>query len=98
MVGTTPVLVHNSDAGDSDPFAELRKTWDPGNANDDGYNAPTDREEQDKEFRRAIKTIQRDVGRALTKAEERKLHDEITKRGCDYNRIVEEGRSLFKGC
>ncbi|MET9243032.1 polymorphic toxin-type HINT domain-containing protein [Nonomuraea sp. NPDC003709] len=97
FAGNIPILVHN-DGEEPDWLAELRKSWDPGNADDDGYHAPSSRVEQDKDFKRAVKEIQRNIGRTLSKAEERQLHDEITKRGYGYDRIVEEGKNLFKGC
>jgi hypothetical protein len=97
LAGETPVLVHN-DGGDPDWLAELRKSWDPGNADDDGCHAPSSRVEQDKEFKRAVGEIERRAGRTLSKAEERQLHDAVTKRGYGYDRIVEEGKSLFGDC
>lgn len=46
----------------------------------------------------ALHEVERSIGREITPAERRSLHDRVTRQGYDYHRIVEEGKGLFGGC
>ncbi|MFD8045167.1 hypothetical protein ACFV5E_17215 [Streptomyces chartreusis] len=49
-------------------------------------------------YRDALKKIEGELGRSVTPAERRMLHDRVTGQGHGYHRIVEEGGGLFGGC
>ncbi|WP_309505050.1 polymorphic toxin-type HINT domain-containing protein [Streptomyces sp. KM273126] len=99
LAGATPVLVHNDGGFDWEKGLEdLRQNWDSGDLDDDGYHAPRGNQAENKEFRDAMREIERGVGRPLNSAERRALHDRITGQGYDYHRIVEEGKGMFGAC
>ncbi|WP_317452958.1 hypothetical protein [Streptomyces sp. CBMA29] len=98
LAGTTPVLVHNGGDGDIDPRFVI-PDWDEGDGDDDGHHTTADRETQNKQARDALKEVERKIGRPLSRAEKRIFHDAITKRGLDYDGIVNEATHLFgEGC
>ncbi|TDD58474.1 polymorphic toxin-type HINT domain-containing protein, partial [Actinomadura rubrisoli] len=83
--GGAAVLVHNAGGDDWDEYwKKLRESWDPGDLDDDGYHSPESREEQKKEFERALKELKELRGHPLSEEERRILHEHITKRGYDY--------------
>ncbi|MFF5503965.1 polymorphic toxin-type HINT domain-containing protein [Streptomyces roseolus] len=99
LAGTTPVLVHNADPFDWEKgLEELKKSWDAGDLDDDGNHSPRGNQAENKEFRDALREIERSIGREITPAERRSLHDRITGQKYGYHRIVEEGKGLFGGC
>jgi hypothetical protein len=99
LAGTTPVLVHNDDGFDWDAAEEeLKRKWNPGSDDDDGYHAPRGNQAENKQFEDALQEIQRGVGRDITPAERRALHDRITGQGYDYHRIVSEGKGMLGSC
>jgi RHS repeat-associated protein len=99
LAGATPVLVHNDSGFDWEKELEnLKKSWDSGDLDDDGYHAPRGNQAENKEFKDALREIERSLGREITPAERRSLHDRITGQGYGYHRIVEEGKGLFGGC
>ncbi|MFF5898648.1 polymorphic toxin-type HINT domain-containing protein [Streptomyces argenteolus] len=100
VAGTTPLLVHNDDGGFDweKGLEDLRNDWDTGDLDDDGYHAPRGNQAENREFKDALKEIERGLGRDVTPAERRMLHDRITGQGYGYHRIIEEGRGLFGGC
>ncbi|MCT2594182.1 sugar-binding protein, partial [Streptomyces sp. N2-109] len=99
LAGTTPVLVHNDSGFDWEKELEnLKKGWDSGDLDDDGYHAPRGNQAENKEFKDALREIERNLGREITPTERRSLHDRITGQGYGYHRIVEEGKGLFGGC
>ncbi|WTK82917.1 Hint domain-containing protein [Streptomyces sp. NBC_01511] len=99
LAGATAVLVHNDGGFDWEKELEnLKKDWDSGDLDDDGYHAPRGNQAENKEFKDALREIEQILGREITPAERRSLHDRITGQGYGYHRIVEEGRGLFGGC
>lgn len=100
VAGTTSLLVHNDDGGFDweKGLSELKETWDGGDLDDDGKHSPRGNQAENKEFRDALKKIEGELGRSVTPAERRMLHDRVTGQGYGYHRIVEEGRGLFGGC
>jgi hypothetical protein len=69
-----------------------------GNQDDDGYHAPRGNQAENKEFKDALRSVERDLGRQVSPAERRALRDRITGQGYDYHRIIEEAKGLFGGC
>ena len=51
---------------------------------------------QNRQFRDAVREISRQVGRPLTKAEERRLHDHISGEGLNYRDIIDVGIDEFR--
>nr|WP_238362171.1 polymorphic toxin-type HINT domain-containing protein [Actinopolymorpha pittospori] len=99
LAGRTAVLVHNDGGFDWEKGLEdLKKGWDPGDLDDDGYHAPRGNQAENKEFKGAMREVERSLGRQITPAERRSLHDRITGQGYDFHRIVEEGKGMFGGC
>ncbi|MDF3144432.1 MULTISPECIES: hypothetical protein [unclassified Streptomyces] len=99
LAGSTTLLAHNDEGGfDWDKrWEELSGEWDPGDLDDDGYHAPRGNQAENREFKDALREIERNLGRDITPAERRALHDRITGQGYGYHRIVEEGKGLFGG-
>lgn len=56
---------------------------------------PRNNQAQNKQFADAVKKIEREIGRRLSKDEIRRLHDEITGQDFGFDEIVEEGLGLF---
>jgi hypothetical protein len=54
-----------------------------------------DREREDREFKDAVKKIEKIIGRKLSVEEERALHDAITKQGYTFWEIVITGVQMF---
>ncbi len=52
-------------------------------------------QKENEEFREAVKRIERDFGRKLTRDEIRRLHDEISGKGFGLDEIVETGKALI---
>jgi RHS repeat-associated protein len=52
---------------------------------------------QNRQFKDAVSTAERRLGRKLNKAETRRLHEEITGRNYDFHEIVEEACAMFGG-
>ncbi|WP_149179240.1 hypothetical protein [Streptomyces sp. TRM49041] len=75
-----------------------KKNWDSGNQDDDGKHSPRGNQAENKQFNDALRTVERDLGRKVTPAERRSLHDRITGQGCDYHRVVDKAKGLFDGC
>ncbi|MFD4030823.1 polymorphic toxin-type HINT domain-containing protein [Streptomyces sp. NPDC058637] len=100
VAGTTPLLVHNDDGGFDweKGLQDLESDWDSGDLDDDGYHAPRGNQAENREFKDAVKEIERGLGRDVTPAERRILHERITGQGYGYHRIIEEGKGLFRGC
>ncbi|MEZ7159456.1 RHS repeat-associated core domain-containing protein [Streptomyces sp. MAD19A] len=99
LAGSTAVLVHNDGGFDWEKGLEdLKNGWDPGDLDDDGYHAPRGNQAENKEFKDALREVERGLGRQITPAERRSLHDRITGQGYDYHRIVEEAKGMFGGC
>ncbi|MGW7363314.1 Hint domain-containing protein [Streptomyces sp. NPDC054841] len=99
LAGSSAVLVHNDGGFDWDKGLEdIKKGWDSGNLDDDGYHAPRGNQAENKEFRDALRAVERDLGRDVTPGERRALHDRITGRGYGYHRIIEEAKGMFRGC
>ncbi|NBM18084.1 polymorphic toxin-type HINT domain-containing protein [Streptomyces sp. GC420] len=98
VAGTTPLLVHNDDGGFDWEKGLEEMEWDSGDLDDDGYHAPRGNQAENKEFNDALKKIERELGRQVTPAERRILHDRVSGQGYGYHRIIEEGRGLFGGC
>ncbi|MCQ6555471.1 hypothetical protein NPS70_20050 [Streptomyces sp. C10-9-1] len=99
LAGATPVLVHNDGGFDWEKELEnLKKSWDSGDLDDDDYQAPRGSQAENKELKDALREIERSLGREITPAERRSLHDRITGQGYGYHRIVEEGKGLFGDC
>lgn len=99
LAGTSPVLVHNDGGFDWDKgLDEIRKNWDSGDLDDDGKHSPRGNQAENKEFKDALRAVKSELGRDVTPAERRALHDRITGRGYNYHRIIEEARGLFGGC
>lgn len=57
---------------------------------------PGDHIRQNKQAKGAIKEIERQIGRELTRDEKRQVHDTITGKNFNYHEIIEEGIELFK--
>ncbi|MBM4830635.1 RHS repeat-associated core domain-containing protein [Actinospica acidiphila] len=99
LAGSTAVLVHNDGGFDWEKGLEdLKNGWDPGDLDDDAYHAPRGNQAENKEFKDALREVERGLGRQITPAERRSLHDRITGQGYDYHRIVEEAKGMFGGC
>ncbi len=89
-------------------FGQMVGIWDclavPGGGGADSGDGPDDefgprvpdRRRQDRQFRDAVHECERRIGRRLTRAEQRELHDWITKQGFDYHEIVDECIYLFE--
>ncbi|GAA1738342.1 RHS repeat-associated core domain-containing protein [Nonomuraea bangladeshensis] len=91
--GDEAVLVHNADRR---PVKMEFPEWDPGDGDDDdGYRTPRNNQAQNKAFNDAIKDAEQQIGRSLTKAERRRVHDAITKKGYGYHEIVDEVIGMF---
>ncbi|WP_446867717.1 hypothetical protein [Phormidesmis sp. 146-12] len=58
---------------------------------------PQSNQAQNKQFSDAIRTIEQQVGRKLSKLERRRLHDEISGLNCTFHEIVEIGLAIFEG-
>jgi hypothetical protein len=56
---------------------------------------PGNNQAQNKQFRDAVREIERRIGRRLSKDEIRRLHDSISGQNYGYQDIVEEGISMF---
>lgn len=97
--GGATVLVHNDGGFDWEKgLEELKREWQSGNQGDDGYHAPRGNQAENKEFRDALRSVERDLGRQVTPAERRALHDRITGQGYGYHRNIDEAKGLFGGC
>jgi RHS repeat-associated protein len=57
---------------------------------------PRNNKAQNKQFNDAVKKIERELGRKLSKSQRNRLHQEITKQGYGYDDIVEIGLSMFQ--
>ncbi|MEY9993608.1 RHS repeat-associated protein [Streptomyces sp. V4I8] len=99
LAGSTTLLAHNDEGGFdwNKGWEELSGEWDSGDLDDDGYHAPRGNQAENREFKDALREIERNLGRDITPAERRALHDRITGQGYGYHRIVEEGKGLFGG-
>ena len=62
-----------------------------------GYSKDTANQQEKKQFEYAWKQIQRILGRTLSRADRRRLHDAITKKHYDLEEIIEIGLDLFSG-
>jgi RHS repeat-associated protein len=82
LAGSIPVLVHNCPS--DEPMGPQKG------------NTPGNNQAQNRAFRDAVRAIEHEIGRPLTKAEQRELHDEITGQGYGYHEIIEEGVALFE--
>jgi len=51
--------------------------------------------DQNRQFRAAVREIERILGRELTEEEWDRLHREVTKMGFDFENIVRTGLSMF---
>ena len=51
--------------------------------------------DQNRQFRAAVREIERILHRQLTEKEWDRLHREVTKLGFDYENIVQTGLSMF---
>ncbi|MGI5484700.1 polymorphic toxin-type HINT domain-containing protein [Streptomyces lavendofoliae] len=99
QAGNASVLVHNDGGFDWEKRLEdLKKDWDSGNRDGDGYHAPRGNQAENREFKDALRSVERNLGRQVTPAERRALHDRITGQGYDYHRIIDEPRGMFGGC
>jgi hypothetical protein len=82
---------------DEDSKEEKKKTAKEKNLeNKKRDGTPGNNNAQNKSFKGAVKKIEKELGRPLSKKEQRLLHEEITGRNYDFNTIVEEGLNLFK--
>lgn len=68
----------------------------PSKGGDKGNRKDTANQQEKKDFDYAWDQIQRILGRKLSRADQRRLHDEITKQGFDRQEIIEIGISMFK--
>ncbi len=109
--GPAAAAILSADGGEEDDKSEKKKTknWKKkeqrekarrektakGGAQHRG-GIPKRNTDQNKQFKRAVKEIEKECGRKLSKKDIRRLHDKITKRGLGYDEIVEEGIELFK--
>lgn len=50
---------------------------------------------QNRQFHGALREIERQIGRKISKKERRQLHDAITGQNYDFWEIVEEGLAIF---
>jgi hypothetical protein len=55
-----------------------------------------DNKQQNRQFLEAVRHIQRGLGRKLSFAERRRLHDEITKGAYALREIIEIGLTMFR--
>lgn len=96
LAGNTPVLVHNTGGDDSwNPAWGSKPDWNAGDADDDGYRTPRGNQVQNKSFDDAIREAERKIGRTLSPAERRSVHEAITKQGYGYHQIVDEAVGRF---
>ena len=63
--------------------------------NDPG--CPQSREVQDKQFKDAVKELEKQLGKKLGPSEVRELHDHVSGQGYGYHELVEEGYWLLGG-
>jgi RHS repeat-associated protein len=63
--------------------------------NDPG--CPQSREVQDKQFKDAVKKLEKELGKKLKPDEVRELHDHVSGQGYGYHELVEEGYWLLGG-
>ena len=75
------------------PTIPLPHTYYAGNSN----RKDTANQQEKVQFEYAWKEIQRRLGRKLSKADKRRLHDEITKQGFTPEGIIAIGVSMFGG-
>ncbi|WP_147459222.1 RHS repeat-associated core domain-containing protein [Saccharothrix variisporea] len=93
LAGETSVLSHNC--------AAKRRDWGDDDAG--GFEkhragkggTPQNNQAQNREFNDALRAIEREIGRKLSKSEQRQLHNEITGQGYGYHDIVDIGVGLF---
>jgi len=52
--------------------------------------------DQNRQFRAAVREIERILGRELTDDEWSRLHREISKEGYDFDAVVQVGRAMFE--
>jgi len=55
-----------------------------------------DNKQQNRQFREGIRRIQRALGRKLSFAERRRLHDEVTKGDYTLHEIIDIGLGMFR--
>jgi hypothetical protein len=58
---------------------------------------PGNNQAQNRQFRDAIRSAERDIGRKLSKDEIRQVHDAISGENLGYHEIVELVKSMFGG-
>lgn len=63
--------------------------------NDPG--CPQSREVQDKQFKDAVKELEKKLGKKLNPSEVRELHDHVSGQDYGYHELVEEGYWLLGG-
>jgi HD-GYP domain-containing protein (c-di-GMP phosphodiesterase class II) len=52
---------------------------------------------QDKQFKDAVKELEKKLGKKLDPSEVRELHDHISGQGYGYHELIEEGYRLLGG-
>jgi hypothetical protein len=57
---------------------------------------PGNNQAQNKQFDDAVREIEKQIGRKLSKDERRQLHDEVSKQGMGFHEIVEHGVAMFR--
>ena len=87
----------NKPAKNADNIEKIKKSAKQRNL--DGKRkdgTPGNNQAQNKEFDGACKTIEKNIGRKLSKSERRQIHDEISGNNYTYHDIVEEGTEMFR--
>lgn len=62
-----------------------------------GQGTPGSNQAQNKQFNDAVQSAERQLGRRLSKAERRRVHDEISGENLGYSEIVETILQMFGG-
>jgi RHS repeat-associated protein len=61
-----------------------------------GNNTPGNNQAQNKQFRDAVKDVEKQIGRKLSDTEKQQLHREISGQGYGYHDIVDTGVGMFQ--
>ncbi|MGA3565230.1 hypothetical protein [Melissospora conviva] len=100
LAGERPVLVHNAGGPDDgwNPAWGPEPEWKPGVEDDDGNRTPGNNQKQNKDFNDAIREAEGKIGKKLTPAQRRVIHENITKKGYGYHEIVDEVTHMYGSC